>query len=85
MASFLTTKVAIARDDECCEFRIIHQIKFQSRIQGHHVYKNVWSPYKGETLKVQPENSWLVMHQLNFQAYCINFIQQVLKIISTLK
>ena len=48
--------MAIARDDECCEFRIMHQIKFQSRIQGHRVYKNVWSPYKGETLKVQPDN-----------------------------
>ena len=45
-----------ARDDECCEFRIMYQIKFQSLIRGHHVYKNVWSPYKGETLIAQPDN-----------------------------
>ena len=35
-------------DNECCEFRIMHQIKFESFIRGHHVYKNVWSPYKGK-------------------------------------
>ena len=45
-----------ARDDEYCEFRIMHQIKFESLIRGHHVYKNVWSPYKGETLIAQPDN-----------------------------
>ena len=48
--------MARARDDECCEFRILHQIKFQSHIRGHHVYKIVWSPYKGETLIAQPDN-----------------------------
>ena len=44
------------RDDEYCEFRIMHQIKLQSLIRGHHVYKNVQSPYKGETLIAQPDN-----------------------------
>ena len=34
----------------------MHQIKSQSLIQGHHVFKNVWSPYKGETLIAQPDN-----------------------------
>ena len=53
---FDNRKMVRARDDECCEFRIMHQIKFQSLIQGHHVYKNVWSPYKGETLIAQPDN-----------------------------
>ena len=48
--------MARAHDDECYEFRIMHQIKFQSLIRGHHAYKNVWSPYKGETLIVQPDN-----------------------------
>ena len=57
VASFLTTeKMARARDDECCEFRIMHQIKFKSHILGHHVYKNAWSLCKGETLTVQPDN-----------------------------
>ena len=37
------------------KFRIMHQIKFQSLIRGHHVYKNVWSPNKGETLIAQPD------------------------------
>ena len=32
-----------ACDGECCEFRIMHQ-------------KNVWSPYKGETLIAQPDS-----------------------------
>ena len=45
--------MARARDDKCCEFRIMHQIKFQSLIRVHHLSKNVWSPYKGETLIVQ--------------------------------
>ena len=45
-----------ARDDECWEFRIMHQIKFQSLIRGHHVYKDVGSPYKGETLIAKPDN-----------------------------
>ena len=49
-------KMARPRDDEYCEFRIMHQIKFQSLTRGHHVHKNVWSPYKGETLIVQPDN-----------------------------
>ena len=48
--------MARARDDECCEFRIMHQIKFQSLIRGHHVYKNVLYPCKGETLIAQPDN-----------------------------
>ena len=48
--------MARARDDESCEFRIMHQIKFQRLIQGHHVYKNVWSPYMGEILIAQPDN-----------------------------
>ena len=30
--------------------------KFQSLMRGHHVYKNVRSPYKGETLIAQPDN-----------------------------
>ena len=34
----------------------MHQIKFQSLIRGHLVYKNIWSPYKGETLIAQPDN-----------------------------
>ena len=45
-----------ARDDECCEFRIMHQIKFQILIGGHHLYKKVWTPHKGETLIAQPDN-----------------------------
>ena len=53
---FDNRKMARARDDECCEFKIMHQIKFQSLIRGHHMYKNVWSPYKGETLTAQPDN-----------------------------
>ena len=49
--------MARARDDKCCKFvRIMHQIKFQSLIQGHHVYRNVSSPHKGETLIAQPDN-----------------------------
>ena len=50
---FDNKKMARTRDDECCEFRIIHQKKFQSLIRVHHLSKNVWSPYKGETLKAQ--------------------------------
>ena len=49
-------KMARACDDECCEFRIMHHIKFQSLIRGHHIYKIVWSPYKGETMIAQPDN-----------------------------
>ena len=48
--------MARPRDDECCEFRIMHQIKFQNLIRGHHVYKNVWSSSKGETVITQPDN-----------------------------
>ena len=48
--------MARVRDDECCEFRIMHQIKFYSLIRGYHVYKNVWSPYKGKTRISQPDN-----------------------------
>ena len=46
---FDNRKMVRARDDECVEFRIMHQIKFQSLIRGHHVYKILWSPCKGET------------------------------------
>ena len=53
---FDNRKMVRARDDECCEFRIMHQRKFQNLIRGHHVYKNVWSPHKGETLIAQPDN-----------------------------
>ena len=48
--------MARAHYDECCEFRTMHQIKFQSLIQGHHVYKIIWSLYKGETLIAQLDN-----------------------------
>ena len=34
----------------------MHQIKFQSLIGGHHVYKTVWTLYKGETLIAQSDN-----------------------------
>ena len=50
--------MARARNDECCEFKITHQIKFQSLIRGHHVYENVRNPYKGETLIAQPDNRY---------------------------
>ena len=50
---FDNRKMARARDDKCCEFRIMHQIKFQSLVRVHHLSKNVWSPYKGETLIAQ--------------------------------
>ena len=53
---FDNRKIARACDDECCELRIMHQIKFQSLIRGHYVYKNVWNPYKGETLIAKPDN-----------------------------
>ena len=52
---FDNRKMTRARDDECCEFRIMHQIKFQKLLRGHHVYKNVCSPYKRETLIAQPD------------------------------
>ena len=99
--------MARARDDECCEFRFMHQIKCQNLIRGHHVYKNVWNPYKGETLIAEPDNrdeaqeintllaftrktmmdqkNWLAMRRLSFQACCIIFFKQALKIVSTLK
>ena len=32
------------------EFKINHRIKFRSLIRGHHVYKNIWGPCKGEKL-----------------------------------
>ena len=48
--------MARTRDDECCEFRIMHERKFQSLLRGHHVYKNVWNPYKGEILIAEPDN-----------------------------
>ena len=54
--SFDNGKMARAHDDEGCEFRIMHQIKFQSLIRGHHVYKNLGSPYKEEILIAQPDN-----------------------------
>ena len=50
---FDNRKMVRARDDECWEFRIMHQIKFQSLIRVYHMYKNVWSPYKEETLIAQ--------------------------------
>ena len=53
---FDNRKMERARDDECCEFRIMHQIKFQILMRGHYVYKNVWSPYNRETLIAQPDN-----------------------------
>ena len=53
---FDNRKMTRARDEECCEFRIMYQIKFQTIIRGHHVYKNVWSPYKGKTVIAQPDN-----------------------------
>ena len=53
---FGNRKMARALHDECCQIRIMHQIKFQSLIRGHHVYKNVWSPYEGETLIAQRDN-----------------------------
>ena len=34
----------------------MHEIKFRSFIGGHHVYKNVWSPCKRETLIAQQGN-----------------------------
>ena len=57
-SSFLTTDKwrELASDDECYKFRFMHQIKFQSLIRGHHVYKNVWSPYKWKTLTTKPDN-----------------------------
>ena len=48
--------MARAIDNECCEFKIMHQIKFQSLIRDHYVYQNVWSQYKRETLIAQPYN-----------------------------
>ena len=53
---FDNRKMARACDDECCEFRVIHQIKFQRLIRGHHVFQNVWSLYKVETLTAQSDN-----------------------------
>ena len=32
------------------EFKINHMINFRSPIRDHHVYKKIWSPYKGKTL-----------------------------------
>ena len=32
------------------EFKINHRMKFRSLIRGHHVYKNIWGPCKGEKL-----------------------------------
>ena len=48
--------MARTRDDECCGFRIMHEIKLQSLFRGRHVYKTVWNPYKGEKLIVQPDS-----------------------------
>ena len=53
---FDNRKMTRACDDECCEFRVIHQIKFQRLIRGHHVFQNVWSLYKVETLTAQSDN-----------------------------
>ena len=46
----------MARAHKIQEFRIMHRIKFQSLIRDHHVYKNVWSPYVGETLVAHPDD-----------------------------
>ena len=35
--------------------------------------------------KMMHQKNWLAMHRLSFQAYCIIFFKQVLKIVSTLK
>ena len=48
--------MARTRDDECCGFRIMHEIKLQSLFRGRYVYKTVWNPYKGEKLIVQPDS-----------------------------
>ena len=40
----------MARALESRNFEVCHRVKFQSIIRGHHVYKNVWSPYVGEVL-----------------------------------
>ena len=53
---FDNKKMARTRDDECCGFRIMHEIKLQSLFRVRHVYKTVWNPYKGEKLIVQPDS-----------------------------
>ena len=46
----------MARTLGVSEFRINHRIKFRSLIRGHHVYKNIWNPCKGEKLAVCPDD-----------------------------
>ena len=43
----------MARVQQTNEFNIMHRIKFKSLIRGHHVYKNKWTPYVREELRVQ--------------------------------
>ena len=43
----------MARVQQTNEFNIMHRIKFKSLIRGYHVYKNKWTPYVREELRVQ--------------------------------
>ena len=54
---FENSKIASARDDECCEFRIMHQIKFQSLAQSHHVYK-IFGDHGGNTDSSTRSSRW---------------------------
>ena len=45
---FDNRKMMRASDDERCEFRIMHQIKFLSLIQGHHSHKMFGVHIKGK-------------------------------------
>ena len=45
----------MARVQQTNEFNIMHRIKFKSLIRGHHVYKNKWTPYVREELRVQDD------------------------------
>lgn len=38
------------------ELKINRRIKFRSFIRGHHVYKNIWSPYKEKKLAACPDD-----------------------------
>ena len=40
--------MARACDDECFEFRIMYQIKFQRFIRDHHVYKDFGIHIRGK-------------------------------------
>ena len=57
IASFLTTE----KWRELVTMNVVNlenhaSNKVSKPYRGHHVYKNVWSPYKGETLIAQPDN-----------------------------